>query len=41
VSVLTYRAFAFWLPTIPGLFAYLGLRHTVRDWDRLQTRAGP
>jgi uncharacterized membrane protein YbhN (UPF0104 family) len=41
VSVLTYRAFAFWLPTVPGLLAYLGLRHTVREWDRLQSRADP
>jgi hypothetical protein len=34
VSVLTYRAFASWLPTLPGLFAYLSLRRTVREWDR-------
>jgi putative heme transporter len=34
VAVLTYRAFAFWLPTIPGLIAYLQLRRTVRDWSR-------
>ncbi len=25
VAVLSYRAFAFWLPTVPGLFAYLEL----------------
>jgi uncharacterized membrane protein YbhN (UPF0104 family) len=25
VSVLTYRAFAFWLPVIPGAIAYLQL----------------
>jgi len=25
VAVLSYRAFAFWLPTIPGAIAYLGL----------------
>jgi uncharacterized protein (TIRG00374 family) len=25
VAVLSYRAFAFWLPTIPGLIAYLQL----------------
>jgi putative heme transporter len=37
VAVLTYRAFAFWLPTIPGLLAYLQLRRIVRDWSR----AGP
>jgi uncharacterized protein (TIRG00374 family) len=32
VSVLAYRAFAFWLPTIPGAVAYLQLRRTVARW---------
>ncbi|MCW2968149.1 MAG: hypothetical protein JWM71_1921 [Solirubrobacteraceae bacterium] len=32
VAVLTYRAFAFWLPTIPGAVAYLQLRRTVAHW---------
>ncbi len=32
VSVLTYRAFSFWLPTIPGALAYLQLRKTVQRW---------
>jgi uncharacterized protein (TIRG00374 family) len=32
VAVLTYRAFAFWLPTIPGAIAYLQLRKTVQVW---------
>jgi uncharacterized protein (TIRG00374 family) len=32
VSVLTYRAFAFWLPTLPGAVAYLQLRKTVARW---------
>ncbi len=32
VSVLTYRAFAFWLPTLPGALAYLQLRRTVAHW---------
>jgi putative heme transporter len=41
VAVLTYRAFSFWLPTIPGLLAYLGLRHTVKDWQSPPTPAGP
>jgi uncharacterized membrane protein YbhN (UPF0104 family) len=41
VSVLTYRAFAFWLPTVPGLLAYLGLRHTVKEWDQPPSRADP
>ncbi|MDX6665282.1 MAG: putative heme transporter [Solirubrobacteraceae bacterium] len=38
VSVLTYRAFSFWLPTIPGAVAYLQLRRTVAGW-RDQRRA--
>jgi uncharacterized protein (TIRG00374 family) len=33
VSVLTYRAFAFWLPTIPGIIAYFQLRRTVARWQ--------
>jgi hypothetical protein len=33
VAVLAYRAFSFWLPTIPGAIAYFQLRHTVRAWD--------
>jgi putative heme transporter len=32
VAVLSYRAFAFWLPTIPGAIAYLQLRRTVEEW---------
>lgn len=32
VAVLVYRAFAFWLPTIPGAIAYFHLRHTVQRW---------
>jgi uncharacterized protein (TIRG00374 family) len=39
VSVLAYRAFAFWLPTIPGAIAYLQLRKTVQRW-RAEIRAG-
>jgi uncharacterized protein (TIRG00374 family) len=40
VAVLTYRAFAFYLPTIPGALAYFQLRRTVARWkeDR-QARA--
>jgi uncharacterized protein (TIRG00374 family) len=34
VAVLTYRAFAFWLPTIPGAIAYLQLRKRVATWRR-------
>ncbi|HEY5430214.1 MAG TPA: flippase-like domain-containing protein, partial [Solirubrobacteraceae bacterium] len=32
VSVLAYRALAFWLPTLPGAVAYLQLRRTVHRW---------
>ena len=32
VAVLTYRGFAFWLPTIPGAIAYFQLRKTVSHW---------
>ncbi len=32
LAVLSYRAIAFWLPTLPGLMAYLQLRRTVGDW---------
>lgn len=32
VAVLTYRAFSFWLPTIPGIIAYFQLRRTVARW---------
>jgi uncharacterized protein (TIRG00374 family) len=32
VAVLTYRAFSFWLPTIPGAAAYWQLRRTVARW---------
>jgi uncharacterized membrane protein YbhN (UPF0104 family) len=31
--VLAYRAFAFWLPTLPGAVAYLQLRRTVHRWE--------
>lgn len=32
VAVLVYRGFSFWLPTIPGIIAYLQLRRTVARW---------
>jgi uncharacterized protein (TIRG00374 family) len=38
VAVLVYRAFTFWLPTIPGGIAYLQLRKTVERW-RVERRA--
>jgi uncharacterized protein (TIRG00374 family) len=33
-AVLTYRLVAFWLPLIPGIFAYFKLRARVRHWER-------
>ncbi len=33
IAVLAYRAFAFWLPTLPGAVAYLQLRRTVQRWS--------
>jgi putative heme transporter len=38
VAVLVYRAFSFWLPTLPGVASYFTLRATVRGWQRA-TRA--
>jgi hypothetical protein len=32
VAVLTFRGFTFWLPTIPGVIAFLALRRTVEAW---------
>jgi uncharacterized protein (TIRG00374 family) len=32
VAVLSYRIFSFWLPTVPGIIAYLQLRKTVSRW---------
>jgi len=40
VAVLSYRAFAFWIPTIPGAVAYLQLRRTVARW-RMSEGYGP
>jgi putative heme transporter len=42
VSVLAYRAFSFWLPTIPGAIAYFQLRRTVARWgDTISNEATP
>ena len=32
VAVLTYRAFSFWLPTVPGVIAYLRLTRIIKGW---------
>src|SRR5437763_1441773 len=34
VAVLAYRAFSFWIPTVPGAVAYLQLRRTTHRWPR-------
>ncbi len=34
VAVLVYRAFTFWLPLLPGVYAYFRLRQTVDRWKR-------
>lgn len=32
LAVLSYRLFAFWLPTLPGVIAYFQLRRRVQRW---------
>jgi uncharacterized protein (TIRG00374 family) len=39
IAVLTYRLFAFWLPTIPGVIAYFQLRRAVGRWERSEVAA--
>ena len=41
-AVLAYRILAFWLPTIPGIIAYVQLRRTVQRWkdERVAGRTG-
>ena len=43
VAVLVYRAFAFWLPTVPGAIAYIQLRRRVAGgvagWRPARTRS--
>jgi len=34
LAVLSYRLFAFWLPTLPGVIAYFQLRRRVQQWRR-------
>jgi uncharacterized membrane protein YbhN (UPF0104 family) len=33
IAVLAYRAFAFWLPIVPGAVAFFTLRRTVARWE--------
>jgi hypothetical protein len=32
IAVLAYRGFAFWLPIVPGVVAFVTLRRTVATW---------
>jgi putative heme transporter len=41
LAVLSYRALSFWLPTIPGAFAYFQLRKTVGEWRATEPAAEP
>ncbi len=41
VAVLAYRAFSFWLPTLPGAVAYFQLRRTVARWREEDTAQLP
>jgi putative heme transporter len=41
LAVLSYRAIAFWLPTLPGLIAYFQLRHTMGEWKAADEAATP
>jgi uncharacterized protein (TIRG00374 family) len=41
-AVLSYRAFAYWMPLIPGVLSYVRLLRTATDWerdDRLESQA--
>jgi len=40
VAVLMFRLFTFWLPTVPGVVAYLHLRKTVERWRMERRREG-
>ncbi|MEJ7798846.1 MAG: lysylphosphatidylglycerol synthase transmembrane domain-containing protein [Solirubrobacteraceae bacterium] len=40
LAVLSYRLFAFWLPTIPGAIAYFQLRRTVARWREERAKPG-
>jgi uncharacterized protein (TIRG00374 family) len=39
VAVLAYRAFSFWLPTLPGAVAYFQLRRTINRWRTSDARS--
>jgi uncharacterized membrane protein YbhN (UPF0104 family) len=39
IAVFAYRAISFWLPTLPGLLAYLQLRRRVSGWRSAESGA--
>jgi uncharacterized membrane protein YbhN (UPF0104 family) len=41
IAVLTYRAIAFWLPTLPGAIAYFQLRRTMGEWKASEVEDAP
>jgi hypothetical protein len=41
LAVLSYRAIAFWLPTLPGLVAYFQLRRTMGEWKAEDEAVAP
>lgn len=38
LGVLSYRLISYWLPTIPEVLAYFGLRHLIAGWRRQDGR---
>jgi uncharacterized protein (TIRG00374 family) len=41
VGVFAYRAISFWLPTLPGLIAYVQLRRRVSAWRQTEEAPAP
>jgi uncharacterized protein (TIRG00374 family) len=41
LAVLAYRTISYWLPTVPGVIAYLRLRNAVGDWRSGKTEGKP
>ncbi len=41
VAVLSYRAFSFWLPTVPGAIAFVQLRRRSAQWAEEDSSAEP
>ena len=41
VAVLSYRAFSFWLPTVPGAIAFVQLRRRTVQWAHEDAGTGP